>query len=118
MRPRGSSHSPGPGPAIMMPAGEAPLIRRCLIHPAAWNESHRKLRQYLNPFILVALRNSAGQIPRSSDGGGTQVVLLRRRLSLVIAAALMLVMMMFAAFGPVSERGMRLASPRPLPQYR
>jgi len=33
-------------------------------------------------------------------------VLLRRRLSLVIAAALMLVMMMFAAFGPVSERGL------------
>jgi len=32
-------------------------------------------------------------------------VLLRRRLSLVIAAALMLVMMMYAAFAPVSERG-------------
>jgi hypothetical protein len=33
-------------------------------------------------------------------------VLLRRRLSLGIAAALVLVMMIFAAFGPVSDRGL------------
>lgn len=32
-------------------------------------------------------------------------MLLRRRLSLVITVAMMLVMMIFAAFGPVSERG-------------
>jgi hypothetical protein len=32
-------------------------------------------------------------------------VLLRRRLSLGIVAAMMLIMMLFAAFGPVSERG-------------
>jgi hypothetical protein len=45
-------------------------------------------------------------------------VLLRRRLSLVIAAGLMLVLMMFAAFGPVSERGItpRLAEAAPAVQ--
>jgi hypothetical protein len=42
-------------------------------------------------------------------------VLLRRRLSLVIAAGLMLVLMMFAAFAPVSQRGIapRLAEAAP-----
>ncbi len=42
-------------------------------------------------------------------------MLLRRRLSLVIAAGLVLVLMMFAAFGPVSERGIapRLAEAAP-----
>jgi hypothetical protein len=49
--------------------------------------------------------NAAGLITPLLCGRGTQEVLLRRRLSLVIAAGLMLVLMMFAAFGPVSERG-------------
>jgi hypothetical protein len=49
--------------------------------------------------------NAAGLITPLLCGRGTQEVLLRRRLPLVLAAALMLVLMMFAAFGPVSERG-------------